>query len=166
MQVHIAADSLPTESHAKPTLTRALQLMGQVIEEGRNAVRGLRSSYSASLDLEHSFSRIQEEFVPLNPGAGPIDFQVAVVGTERPLNPVLRDEVYRTRGGDQRLSTLPRRQSRGGNEVFTTATPRFGARQWMRDRSRDAGLGPGRALGPVRNARAGRPHRRPSQSLE
>jgi signal transduction histidine kinase/ligand-binding sensor domain-containing protein len=95
MQVHIAADSLPVESQAKPTLTRALQLMGQVIEEGRNAVRGLRSSYSASLDLEHSFSRIQEELVPLNPDAGPVDFQVAVVGTERPLNPVLRDEIYR-----------------------------------------------------------------------
>src|SRR5262249_13052584 len=58
MQVHTAADCLPTGSEAKPILTRALQLMGQVIDEGRNAVRGLRSSHSVSLDLEEAFARI------------------------------------------------------------------------------------------------------------
>src|SRR4030095_4498667 len=48
MQVHVAADQIPDDSTAKPILSRSLQLMGQVIEEGRNAVRGLRSSRSAS----------------------------------------------------------------------------------------------------------------------
>ncbi len=101
MHVHVAADRLPADSPAKPTLTRAIQLMGQVIEEGRNAVRGLRSSPSASLDLEHAFSRIQQELWPQ--GEAPVGlkgevqpaFRVVVDGQPRPLRPVLRDEVYR-----------------------------------------------------------------------
>jgi ligand-binding sensor domain-containing protein/signal transduction histidine kinase len=95
MQVHVAADRLPEDSPAKPILNRALQLMRQVIEEGRNAVRGLRSSQSASLDLEEAFAIVQQE-VPTGPSSGtPADFRVIVVGEQRPLQPLLRDEVYR-----------------------------------------------------------------------
>jgi len=95
MQVHVAADSLPDTSSAKPTLNRALELMRQVVDEGRNAVRGLRSSPSASLDLEHAFSRIQQELGTGQPVAEQADFRVIVEGEHRPLHPVLRDEVYR-----------------------------------------------------------------------
>ena len=59
MQVHVAADCLPADSQAKPILTRALQLMSQVIEEGRNAVRGLRLSHSLS---RWTWSRLSQEF--------------------------------------------------------------------------------------------------------
>jgi signal transduction histidine kinase len=90
MQVHVAAERLPADSQSRPPLDRALQLMRQVIEEGRNAVRGLRSSSNASLDLEQALSRIQDELVH-----EPIDFRVIVEGERRPLHPVLRDEVYR-----------------------------------------------------------------------
>jgi signal transduction histidine kinase len=69
--------------------------MAQVIEEGRNAVRGLRSSSSASLDLETAFSRIQEEFANVDQAGSEVDFRVIVDGERRPLHPVLRDEVYR-----------------------------------------------------------------------
>jgi len=95
MQVHVAADRLPEDSSAKPTLSRALELMRQVIDEGRNAVRGLRSSHSASLDLEQAFSRIQQEFVAGEHDGQQVDFRVIVDGERRPLHPVLRDEVYR-----------------------------------------------------------------------
>ena len=95
MQVHVAADRLPDDSSVKPILTRALELMGQVIEEGRNAVRGLRSSRSASLDLEQAFSRIQQEFATAEPPRDDIGFRVIVDGERRPLHPILRDEVYR-----------------------------------------------------------------------
>ena len=47
MQVHVAKDRLPEDSPVKPVLGRSLELMGQVIEEGRNAVRGLRLSHNA-----------------------------------------------------------------------------------------------------------------------
>jgi ligand-binding sensor domain-containing protein/signal transduction histidine kinase len=95
MQVHVAADGLPEDSRVKPILTRALQLMSQVIEEGRNAVRGLRASESASLDLEHALSLIQQEVVPVEQGGAPIEFRVIVDGERKSLNPLLRDEVYR-----------------------------------------------------------------------
>src|SRR5581483_4654661 len=63
MQVHVAVDRLPDDSTAKPILNRSLELMRQVIEEGRNAVRGLRSSHSASLDLEEAFAAVGQEIV-------------------------------------------------------------------------------------------------------
>jgi ligand-binding sensor domain-containing protein/signal transduction histidine kinase len=94
MQVHVAADRLPDDSSVKPALKRALDLMGQVIEEGRNAVRGLRSSHSASLDLENAFSQIQQELANVD-RAEEVNFRIIVDGEQRPLHPVLRDEVYR-----------------------------------------------------------------------
>jgi ligand-binding sensor domain-containing protein len=93
MQVHVAADSLPEDSKAKAILTRALQGMGQVIDEGRNTVRGLRLSRSASLDLEEAFARVPGEIDAYGPGD--VAFRVIVDGQQRPLHPLLRDEVYR-----------------------------------------------------------------------
>lgn len=95
MQVHVAADGLPSDSPAKPTLTRALQLMRQVIDEGRNAVRGLRSSSSSSLNLEQAFSQVKQEFVPDGEGKSQIGYRVIVEGEQRPLHPLLRDDIYR-----------------------------------------------------------------------
>lgn len=95
MQVHVAVDALADDSTVKPILTRALQLMRQVIDEGRNAVRGLRSSVSSSLDLEQALSRIQQEVAETQAGREDVDFRVIVDGQQRELHPVLRDEVYR-----------------------------------------------------------------------
>lgn len=91
MQLHVAVDRLPEDSPARPPLSRVLELMRQVIDEGRNAVRGLRSAHSASLDLEQAFSRIQQELGIHQE----IAFRIIVDGEPRPLHPVLRDEVYR-----------------------------------------------------------------------
>jgi signal transduction histidine kinase len=91
MQLDIAADMVPAESPAKPRLERVLGLMRQVIEEGRNALRGLRSSERDSRDLGLAFARISEELaVPDHVG-----YRVIVNGTPRTLHPVIRDEVYR-----------------------------------------------------------------------
>jgi ligand-binding sensor domain-containing protein len=95
MHVHVAADRLPADSQVKPTLTRALQLMGQVIDEGRNSVRGLRASRNLSLDLEQAFVGIQQELEPENAHGARIGFRVIAEGQQRPLHPLLRDEVYR-----------------------------------------------------------------------
>jgi signal transduction histidine kinase len=91
MQLHVAADALPADSAAKTSLNRVLQLMGRVIEEGRNAVRGLRSSQADSLDLERAFSRIKDELAIHDEVA----FRVVVEGRRRALHPIFRDEVYR-----------------------------------------------------------------------
>src|ERR1700758_2727654 len=46
MQLHVAVDQLPANSPAKIRLSRVLELMRHLMEEGRNAIRGLRSSNS------------------------------------------------------------------------------------------------------------------------
>jgi ligand-binding sensor domain-containing protein/signal transduction histidine kinase len=91
MQLHVANDQLPADAPAKPHVSRVLVLMGQVIEEGRNAVRGLRSNGNGAFNLEEAFSRIRQELA--NPDQ--IGFRVIVEGSPRPLHPVIRDEVYR-----------------------------------------------------------------------
>ncbi|HUA60120.1 MAG TPA: triple tyrosine motif-containing protein, partial [Verrucomicrobiae bacterium] len=91
MQVHVAADMLPEESASRPLLARAIQLMQQVIEEGRNAVRGLRASGGASVPLETALSHIEQELT----AESQADFRVVVEGQRRDLHPLLQDEVYR-----------------------------------------------------------------------
>ena len=91
MQLHVAADHVPAESADKPRLNRVLELMRSVIEEGRNAVKGLRSPTGNHDDLEEALSRVPEE---LNAKEG-IDFRVIGEGEARPLDAVIRDEVYR-----------------------------------------------------------------------
>jgi signal transduction histidine kinase len=90
MQLHVAVDQLPPDSPAQSALSHVLQLMAQVVEEGRNTVRGLRSTIGSAHDLEQSFSRI-----PLEIGAQPeTGFRIIVEGPAVQLQPAIRDEVY------------------------------------------------------------------------
>jgi ligand-binding sensor domain-containing protein len=91
MQLHVATDRLPSDSPAKTSLANVLDLIGRVIAEGRNAVRGLRSPNAVSDDLERAFSGISDE---LN-FDGNIEYRVIVEGRDRPLQPFIRDEIYR-----------------------------------------------------------------------
>ena len=91
MQLHVANDHLAPDSPAKPLVGRVMELMGQVIDEGRDAVRGLRSTSGNADDLETAFSRAGQEF-----GNEQVkDVRVIVEGTPRQLHPIIRDEVYR-----------------------------------------------------------------------
>lgn len=91
MQLHVVVDNLPADSPARAPLGHIQRLVGQVIEEGRDAVRGLRSDSGQSLDLEQAFSRIRQELSVEGPGR----FRVVVEGRPRHLHPLIRDEVYR-----------------------------------------------------------------------
>ena len=91
LQLDVAEDQLPEDSPTKPLLKRILQLMGTVTEEGRNALRGLRTTESNNQNLETAFSRLRQEF-PLD---GNTDYRVIVDSVTRPLRPLIRDEVYR-----------------------------------------------------------------------
>jgi signal transduction histidine kinase len=90
MQLHVAVDQLPENSAVRPALDRVLQLMRQVIDEGRNTVRGLRSSIENAADLKSSLSRLPDE---LGRQEG-TDFRVVVEGTAVPLRSIVRDDVY------------------------------------------------------------------------
>jgi len=95
MQLHVAVDHLPADSPAKPMLGRVLKLIGQVIEEGRNTIRGIRSSDGNALDLEQAFSHIRQELAIQRESGEPISFRVTVAGRPRALHPMIRDEAYR-----------------------------------------------------------------------
>jgi ligand-binding sensor domain-containing protein/signal transduction histidine kinase len=90
MQLYVAQEHLAVDSPAKPIVGRVLELMGRVIEEGRDAVRGLRSSKLSSSDLEQAFSEIRQKFALQSH----VEFRVIVEGEPRPLRGVIRDEVY------------------------------------------------------------------------
>jgi signal transduction histidine kinase len=91
MQLHVAVDRVPEDLPAKPSLTHVLEVMGQVLEEGRNALQRLRSSASSGcLDLEQAFSGMQQELA-IQQGS----FRVTVEGRPRLVHPIIRDEVYR-----------------------------------------------------------------------
>jgi signal transduction histidine kinase len=91
MQLGVASRQMPAGLSAKPIVDDVLQLMRQVIDEGRHAVRGMRLSSAESDDLERSFSRIPQELVIQQA----ISFRVIVEGRARLLHPLIRDEVYR-----------------------------------------------------------------------
>ncbi len=91
MQLHVATARLPEDSPARSSLDRVVVLVGRVIDEGRNAVRGLRSSSSAPHDLEQAFSGIAEELG----SDGEVQYRIIVEGKVRALNPIIRDDVYR-----------------------------------------------------------------------
>ena len=91
MQLHVAAEAVPADSVARSKLSHVQQLISRVIEEGRNAVRGLRAVPTPSDDLEQAFAGL-----PADLGAsGQVAFHVFVEGQSRPLHPLIRDEMYR-----------------------------------------------------------------------
>jgi signal transduction histidine kinase/ligand-binding sensor domain-containing protein len=92
MQLHVAVDELSPGEPARNRFYRVQQLMSQVIEEGRQALQGLRSTdRSADDDLEPSLSRIPGELGMQDLAS----FRVVAEGRARPLLPVVRDEIYR-----------------------------------------------------------------------
>ncbi len=110
MQLHVAHECLPSDSPARQSLKRVLELMAQVTREGRNALRGLRSNESDARDLELAFSRIPREFA-----AQDVQFRVIVMGHQRPLHPLLQDDIYRI--GHEAVVNAFRHSQASGIEV-------------------------------------------------
>jgi signal transduction histidine kinase len=91
LQLNLAVDRMPESAPERRSLAGVLELVRRVIEEGRNAVRGLRSAESSLDDLEPSFSRIPDELGVKDE----IAFRVIGEGPPQRLHPMIRDEVYR-----------------------------------------------------------------------
>ncbi|HVG20777.1 MAG TPA: two-component regulator propeller domain-containing protein [Blastocatellia bacterium] len=91
MQLHVANDQLAEDAPSKPMVRRVLELMERVVNEGRNALRGLRSSEEGSDDLDQAFSRVSQELAVYRE----VDFRIIVEGQSRALHPMIRDEIYR-----------------------------------------------------------------------
>jgi signal transduction histidine kinase len=117
MQLHLILDRLPADSTLRPQLTRVMTMLQQVVNESRNAVRGLRASPLGSDDLERAFSKVREELAaPESTG-----FRIIVDGPRRPLNPLIRDQVYRI--GREALTNAFRHSGAASVEVEINYDP-------------------------------------------
>jgi signal transduction histidine kinase len=131
MQLHVVASELPPEAPVRPRLARVQTLIREVIDEGRNALRGLRQEESAE-DLESALARVPGELAVERK----IDFRILAQGARRELRPGLWDEVYRV--AREALRNAFRHSGAGRIEVEIE----YGART-LRVRVRDDGGGLG-----------------------
>jgi glucose-6-phosphate-specific signal transduction histidine kinase len=90
MQLSVAQDQVSPEGGARPLLERVSNLLRQLVIEGRNAVRGLRTWNFDSDDLERAISSIPGDLQIESPAG----FRVIVEGESTPLLPVARGELY------------------------------------------------------------------------
>lgn len=91
LQLAVANDQIQQDVPAKPLVERVFQLLQQMIDEARDAVRGLRAPPFDPNDLESAFSRIPQEIASNDQ----MEYRLVVVGTPEPLRPAIRDEIYR-----------------------------------------------------------------------
>lgn len=91
LQLDIANSEIPADAKAKPLVERVFQLLRQMIDEGRNAVRGLRSAQGDANDLKRAFAQIPQDLA----ADEKVKYELIVEGTPRSLRPPIRDEVYR-----------------------------------------------------------------------
>jgi ligand-binding sensor domain-containing protein/signal transduction histidine kinase len=88
-QLSLVQDQLPPKAKAAPLVEHVANLLRQLVQEGRNAVRGLRWNLDSD-DLERAIGLI--------PGDLQIEstaqFRVAIEGDPRPLLPAARTEIY------------------------------------------------------------------------
>jgi signal transduction histidine kinase/ligand-binding sensor domain-containing protein len=91
LHLHVAAESMPPKSPIQGSLQSVLQMMEKVIEEGRNAVKGLRTFHGARRGLEQMFRELISE-LGAEETAG---YSVVVEGELRSLRPAVYEEVWR-----------------------------------------------------------------------
>jgi signal transduction histidine kinase len=91
MQLHVAVDQLQIDVPGKQRFSSLLNSMDRVLEEGRRAVQGLRSSPSNSPSLPQRLAAIPGELgFPTT-----IHFEVEVLGRPQRLNEWIHQELYR-----------------------------------------------------------------------
>ena len=91
LQLNTATNQVPHDSPSRATLERVQILMDRVIDEGRNAVSGLRATDLPASTIEQNFNKMLEEMA----GMDDIRCHIVVKGTSRPLHSVIYGEVYR-----------------------------------------------------------------------
>ena len=90
MQLFTEVYDLPPETPKTKRLKGIYELLGQLIEEGRNTVKDLRASeYDEFTDFEKSFLKIREEF----DSSKNVDFRIVISGTQRLLHPLVGKEM-------------------------------------------------------------------------
>jgi signal transduction histidine kinase len=95
LQLAVANSEMLPGATAKPLVERVSQLLRQLIDEGRDALRCLRTGRSDTDDdpddLERAFAQIPQDLA----ADEKIKYHLIVEGTPRSLRPPIREEVYR-----------------------------------------------------------------------
>jgi signal transduction histidine kinase len=86
---------LPDRSQARDLLEQGIDQARKSIEEGRDAVQGLRTSTLASNDLARTIGTIGEELAADSLNGHRPGFRIEVEGAPTDLAPLVRDEVCR-----------------------------------------------------------------------
>jgi signal transduction histidine kinase len=91
LQLEVADRQIAADQSAKPLVQRVTQLLRQLADESRQAVRQVRSQSSEEEDLERALTQISNDL------AAPrrVKYRVVVEGTQRRLRPLVREEIYR-----------------------------------------------------------------------
>ena len=90
LHLAVAKDKMATDSAAKPLVERVFDLIGQMIQESRNVVSGLRTRDPQAESFEEEVSKIPRE-AGLTSDA---EFKLLVEGTPSPLKRASREELY------------------------------------------------------------------------
>ena len=89
IHVQVAIEQLPEDSPGKTSLSRAVRLMKRVLDEGREALSGLRSSRAGLTSLEQGLAALHDEF-----SGDQLRFRIFVKGNSTELDPALREQIY------------------------------------------------------------------------
>jgi signal transduction histidine kinase/ligand-binding sensor domain-containing protein len=95
MKLHTLTYVLDRPHEVRERLEDILEQGQEAINEGRDAVQGLRSSTVITNDLARALTTLGEELAAEQNGHNPVAFHVEVEGESRELHPIVRDEVYR-----------------------------------------------------------------------
>ena len=96
LRLQTVSNVLPTQpDEAKRRVDRAIEQASNAITEGRDALFELRSSTTASIELDRAISDFARELLSGSTSDPAPEFHLQVEGTPTPLNPIVRDEVYR-----------------------------------------------------------------------
>ena len=90
LKIHAIAKRIPTTDPTRQDIEKTLDFADQVLAEGRDRVRSLRSASVSDGDLSAAFQLVAEESSPDRTAT----FKAVVEGNVRALHPVVREESY------------------------------------------------------------------------
>src|SRR5262249_53558651 len=90
MLLHQAVEQTPADSPSKPALSRVLHLVYRAIDEGRAAMRGLRTASAAPSSLEQAFASLLSE---ITTERGP-RLRIFIQGKPRTLSPAIQEQLF------------------------------------------------------------------------
>jgi ligand-binding sensor domain-containing protein/signal transduction histidine kinase len=96
LRLQTVSNVLPARpDEARRRIDSAIEQASQAIVEGRDAVHELRSNASTTTDLDRAVSDFARELLSGLAVESPPEVRAHLEGAPKPLNPIVRDEVYR-----------------------------------------------------------------------